>query len=52
MKDLGVMHYFLGLEVLQTEGHFFVGQGKYTFHCGSSYLHSPAERYYIYKYEL
>jgi hypothetical protein len=30
MKDLGLMHYFLGLEVWQTEGHFFVGQGKYT----------------------
>eukprot|EP00253_Pinus_taeda_P032619 PITA_32619 len=29
MKDIGLMHYFLGLEVWQEEGHFFVGQGKY-----------------------
>jgi len=25
MKDIGLMHYFMGLE----EGHFFLGQGKY-----------------------
>jgi hypothetical protein len=30
MKDLGLMHYFLGLEVWQQDGHFFLGQGKYT----------------------
>jgi hypothetical protein len=30
MKDLGLMHYFLGLEVWQTDGRFFLGQGKYT----------------------
>jgi hypothetical protein len=30
MKDLGLMHYFLGLEVWQTDGCFFLGQGKYT----------------------
>jgi hypothetical protein len=29
MKDLGLMHYFLGLEVWQADGHFFLGQGKY-----------------------
>eukprot|EP00253_Pinus_taeda_P027165 PITA_27165 len=27
MKDIGLMHYFLGLEVWQDEGHFFLGQG-------------------------
>ena len=25
MKDIGLMHYFLGLEVWQEEGHFFLG---------------------------
>jgi hypothetical protein len=29
MKDIGLMHYFLGLEVWQKEGHIFLGQGKY-----------------------
>eukprot|EP00253_Pinus_taeda_P025691 PITA_25691 len=29
MKDIGLMHYFLGFEVWQEEGHFFLGQGKY-----------------------
>eukprot|EP00253_Pinus_taeda_P007654 PITA_07654 len=29
MKDMGLMHYFLSLEVWQEEGHFFLGQGKY-----------------------
>jgi hypothetical protein len=29
MKDLGLMHYFLGLEVWQTNGMIFLGQGKY-----------------------
>jgi hypothetical protein len=29
MKDLGLMHYFLGLEVWQMFGRFFLGQGKY-----------------------
>eukprot|EP00253_Pinus_taeda_P024614 PITA_24614 len=29
MKYIGLMHYFLGLEVWQEEGHFFLGQGKY-----------------------
>ena len=24
MKDIGLMHYFLGLEVWQEEGHFFL----------------------------
>jgi hypothetical protein len=30
MKDLGLMHYFLGLEIWQQEGRAFLGQGKYT----------------------
>jgi hypothetical protein len=30
MKDLGLMHYFLGLEIWQQEGKAFLGQGKYT----------------------
>jgi hypothetical protein len=30
MKDLGLMHYFLGLEVWQQDGRFFLGHGKYT----------------------
>ena len=29
MKDLGLMHYFLGLEVWQSDGCFFIRQGKY-----------------------
>jgi hypothetical protein len=29
MSDIGLMHYFLGLEVWQEEGHIFLGQGKY-----------------------
>eukprot|EP00253_Pinus_taeda_P035311 PITA_35311 len=29
MKDINLMHYFLGLEVWQEEGHFFLGQVKY-----------------------
>jgi hypothetical protein len=29
MKDIRLMHYFLGLEVWQEEGHIFLGQGKY-----------------------
>jgi hypothetical protein len=29
MKDLGLMHYFLGLEIWQQEGEAFLGQGKY-----------------------
>jgi hypothetical protein len=30
MKDLGLMHYFLGLEMWQQKGEAFLGQGKYT----------------------
>jgi hypothetical protein len=30
MKDLGFMHYFLGLEVWQRQGEIFLAQGKYT----------------------
>lgn len=30
MKDIGLMHYFLGLEVWQEKGHIFLGQRKYT----------------------
>ena len=29
MKDLGMMHYFLGMEVWQTIDGIFLGQGKY-----------------------
>ena len=29
MKDLGLMHYFLGLEVWQISEGFFLNQGKY-----------------------
>ena len=29
MKDLGLLHYFLGLEIWQREGELFVSQGKY-----------------------
>ena len=30
MKDLGLMHYFLGLEVWQRHKDIFLGQAKYT----------------------
>jgi hypothetical protein len=30
MKDLGPMHYFLGLEVWQRSNEIFLSQGKYT----------------------
>jgi hypothetical protein len=30
MKDLSLMHYFLGLEVWQRQGEIFLTQGKYT----------------------
>jgi hypothetical protein len=29
MKDIGLMHYFLGQEVWQQPGEIFLGQGKY-----------------------
>ena len=29
MKDMGIMHYFLGLEVWQGDGELFVCHGKY-----------------------
>jgi hypothetical protein len=29
MKDLGLMHYYLGLEIWQKHGEVFLGQGKY-----------------------
>jgi hypothetical protein len=29
MSDIGLMHYFLGMEVWQEEGHIFLGKGKY-----------------------
>ena len=29
MKDLGIMHYFLGMEVWKNANEFFLGQGKY-----------------------
>jgi hypothetical protein len=30
MEDIGMMHYFLGLEVWQEEGHIFLGHEKYS----------------------
>jgi hypothetical protein len=30
MKDLGFMHYFVGLEVWQRDGRTFLGREKYT----------------------
>ena len=30
MKDIGLMHYFLGLEVWNVSGEIFLGKGKYT----------------------
>jgi hypothetical protein len=30
MKDVGMMHYFLGLEVWQGTNEIFMSQGKYT----------------------
>ena len=29
MKDMGLLHYFLGLEIWQRDGEIFVSQGKY-----------------------
>ena len=29
MKNMGLMHYFLGLEVWQDDGELFVSKGKY-----------------------
>ena len=29
MKDLALMHYFLGLEVWQQKGEIFLGEGRY-----------------------
>jgi hypothetical protein len=29
MSDIGLMHYFLGMEVWKKEGHIFLGHGKY-----------------------
>ena len=29
MKDLGMMHYFIGMEVCQSTYGIFLGQGKY-----------------------
>jgi len=29
MKDLGLMHYFLGLQVWQKNEEIFLGQGRY-----------------------
>jgi hypothetical protein len=29
MKDMGLLHYFLGLEIWQQDGEHFVSQGKY-----------------------
>ena len=29
ITELGLMHYYLGMEVWQEDGHVFLGQGKY-----------------------
>ena len=29
MTDLGLMHYYLGMEVWQEDGHVFLGKGTY-----------------------
>ena len=29
MKDMGLLHYFLGLEIWKQDGEIFVSQGKY-----------------------
>ena len=29
MKDMGLMHYFLGLQIWQKNGEIFLGQGRY-----------------------
>ena len=29
MTDIGLMHYYLGMEVWQEDGHVFLGQRKY-----------------------
>ena len=29
MKDMGLLHYFLGLEIWQRDGELFVSRGKY-----------------------
>ena len=29
MKDMGLMHYFLGMEMWQKDGEVFVSQGRY-----------------------
>ena len=29
MKDMGFLHYFLGLEIWQRDGELFISQGKY-----------------------
>jgi len=29
MKNMGLLHYFLGLEIWQRDGELFVSQGKY-----------------------
>ncbi len=31
MKDMGLMHYFLGLDVWNGDGELFVSQGKYSY---------------------
>jgi hypothetical protein len=28
MKDIGLMHYFMGMEVWREDGHVFLGQGE------------------------
>eukprot|EP00253_Pinus_taeda_P026788 PITA_26788 len=43
MKDLGQMHYFLGLEVWQKRGEIFLSQGKYVEAEVGDFEHAKAE---------
>jgi len=41
MKDIGMMHYFLGLEVWQRPREIFLGQGKYAVETLKSFILPP-----------
>jgi hypothetical protein len=45
MKDLGLMHYFLGLEVWQKDGQIFLGQGKYVVEILEAVWHARLQAY-------
>ena len=57
MKDLGLMHYFLGMEIWQGDEDIFVSQGKYAMYnfstdqlalipCKNSHCRSPGNAMY------